>query len=291
MIHRPAVIRHPTVVRHYCSSCFSWHHGPCVRLRSHWPHHTIYIGGTVRVIGYSVPRVYVHRVVVEDAPRVLIRETERTYLSRQERLIDELLRGDAEQRENAARELSDYEDIGTIAALQDALINDAEPAVREAAARSLGQIRSPLAYEALLRMVEAEDDPEVRDAAEQAAQAIVEYVGQDKLSVSSRWPEMTTPDDQLGVYLEDLRFADAKQREKAAGKLHDYPGTQTVAALIDAMINDANEEVREEAAESLGKVGDRMALPFLQWARQHDPDKSTRDDAEDSIEKIYNTIQ
>ena len=49
--------------------------------------------------------------------------------------------------------------------------------------------------------------------------------------------------------------------------------------------------MREEAAESLGKIGDRMALPFLQWAKEHDVDKATQDDAKDAIKDIHQKIQ
>jgi hypothetical protein len=291
--YRPIIRHHPyhrTIVR------------PCYRGWTFWPfaRHHFYFGGTIRILGCTIPRVYVHRVVVSDEPRVIVYDApdvvvhDRVYLSRQERLIEELLRGDTDQREDAARELAEYDNVSAVAALIDALVNDVSPDVREAAARSLGKIESPFAYEALVRVAAIEDDEDVAEAAREAAEVIADEHDDDELTVSERWPEMTDPDaDDLakyGEYLEILRFGNANEREKAAGKLHDFPGTQTVAALIDAMINDANEEVREEAAESLGKVGDRLAMPFLNWTREHDPDKSTRKDAEEAIKKIRNTI-
>ena len=57
------------------------------------------------------------------------------------------------------------------------------------------------------------------------------------------------------------------------------------------MVNDYHDEVREEAAESLGKIGDQVALPFLRWTHNHDSDRSTRKDAEKAMERVRNTFQ
>ena len=100
---------------------------------------------------------------------------------------------------------------------------------------------------------------EVQDAAEDAMDAIAKHYDRETLLLSTRMPPMNTGQAELADYLEDLRFGDADTRKKAADKLDDYPGTQAVAALVNILINDDNDDVREEAAKTLGKLGDRMA--------------------------------
>lgn len=96
---------------------------------------------------------------------------------------------------------------------------------------------------------------------------------------------------QLADYLEDLRFGDAEVRQKAADKLDDYEGGQPVAALINILINDPVSDVREQAAKTLGKIGDRMAIGFLKAAKYNDTEESVRKDANKAIDKIYNAIK
>jgi len=238
-------------------------------------------------------------VVVLDRSPVMVREPRvRTAAasptvvraSQPARSVDQVLRGEPAERLAAARKLAKQKDIQAVAALIDVLINDADGQVRTAAAESLGQIGDPLAYEALLRSAEAEQDEKIQTAAQTSAQTLKPLVEAKGLYVSEVFPPMNEGDTKLADYLQDGRFGDGRAREEAADELAEFKGTQAVAALINLMINDLNEEVREEAAESLGQTGDRMALPFLEWSRLHDPDKSTRNDAEESIGKIRDTI-
>jgi len=262
----------------------------------HWRHpwsypwyHGCWIGGFVGIYGVCAPSVVVREVEVVPVRPALVAPTA-VYVSRQDRLIDELLRGSTEEeRRAAARELGDYNNVSAVAALVDALINDGSDQVRQAAARSLGEIGDPLAYEALVRSAEADD--QTAALAKQAAEAIANRAGRDSLYVSPRRPPMNTGDAKLGDRLQDLRFGDAKTRRDAAGDLHDYPGTQAVAALIDALVNDRDSDVRQEAAKTLGKIGDRMGLGFLKWSRDNDIEKSVQKDADKAVEKVYNTIQ
>ena len=78
---------------------------------------------------------------------------------------------------------------------------------------------------------------------------------------------------KLGDYLETLRFGRADQRERAVRRRGDYKGTQTSVALIDAMINDPDEYVREEAAKQLFELGDGAAVPFIAVAAEDDPSR------------------
>jgi len=267
-----------------------------------------------RTYHYYRPPVYVYesspRVIVRESAPVIVRESRPhletidphpvrvaeykpvvTYIATQQDLIDELLRGEPEERMEATTKLSEHPNIRSVAVLIDALINDADARVRASAAHSLGEIGNPWAYEALLRSAQAEADEKVKQAAEQESEILKEKAETQNIYVSEVFPPMNTGEVKLGEYLEDLRFGEDNQREKAAEKLAKYRGTQTTAALIDTLINDEKGDVREEAAESLGKIGDRMALPFLQWAKEHDVDKATQDDAKDAIKDIHQKIQ
>jgi len=201
------------------------------------------------------------------------------------------MRSSNEERKLAAMQLGQYKNISAVAALLDALINDGSDEVRAAAAKSLGVISDPAAYEALLRAASVEPLGTAKQEMEAAAEGIRMTVGDENVYVSPKMPPMNQGDEKLGQYLEELRYGDAKTREEAADALEKYPGTQTTAALINILINDANSQVREEAAESFQKIRDRMALPFLKWAQLNDPDKEVSKDAEKAVEKIYNTIQ
>ena len=206
-------------------------------------------------------------------------------------MIDSMLRGGPEDRKAAASGLGQYANINSVAVLVDALINDVETEVRAAAAKSLGEIADAGGYEVLLRAIAFEHDEEVVAAATEAAEIIKAKVSEEELPVvSAEMPPMNTGEEILGQYLEELRFGEAGVRKSAADKLGNYPGTQSVTALVDTLINDAHIGAREEAAESLGQIGDRMALPFLKWAEIYDPDKLVRDDAGLAIKKIYDKI-
>ena len=243
----------------------------------------------VRVVT-PAPQVIVSQVGVPSSPPVTYTEAP-VRQTAQEKLIDDLMRATNEDRELAAMQLGQYKNISAVAALLDALINDGSDAVRSAAAKSLSAIGDPAAYEALLRAAAVEPLGTTRQEMEVAAERIRTTVGEENLYVSPKMPPMNQGDEKLGQYLEELRYGNAKVREKAADALEKYPGTQTVAALINILINDTNSQVREEAAESFQKIRDRMALPFLKWAQLNDPDKEVRKDAEKAVKNIYNTIQ
>ena len=69
-----------------------------------------------------------------------------------------------------------------------------------------------------------------------------------------------------------------------------YKSTRAVGALVDALINDNNESVREQAAQSLGKIGDSLALPFLVAAYRGDLEDDVREDAGKAREKIHTLL-
>jgi len=235
--------------------------------------------------------VVVERHVIVREPETIIVEDAVEDASPQEKLIGQLLLAQPNDRESAACELSQFEGISVVAALVDALINDAEVKVRTAAAVSLGKIADPLALEALMRSSMAEQDKAVIEAATIAVQNIRDKAGQKRIYVSEYFPPMNEGKPELGRYLEDLRLGSADQRRHAAKELRHYIGTQAVAALINTLINDPDEKVREETAESLAKITDRMALPFLKAARLSDPNKDVREEADEAIDKIRDCIR
>ncbi len=212
------------------------------------------------------------------------------HVSRQASLIDKATREGSEDRKLAARELSAYRNIASVAVLMDVLINDGNDEVRRAAAKSLGEIGDPTAFEALIRSASAEDSEQVRDEAVAAAEHIKRGASEEELYISPKMPPMNTGKEKLGRLLEEVRFGNHEVREDAVKDLDDYRGTQSVCALIDVLINDPEEDIREDAAQSLGKIGDRMALPFLKWAQYNDPDKEVRKNSQKAVEKIYNAI-
>ncbi|MCP4711101.1 MAG: HEAT repeat domain-containing protein [Planctomycetes bacterium] len=208
----------------------------------------------------------------------------------QTQLIEGALRDGGEGRKAAVRGLGQFRNLHSVAVLVDVVINDVDAEVRAAAAMSLGEIGDPAGYEALLRSAASEHEESAKLAAEAAMAQIKLIAGEDSVYVSPKMPPMNTGDVELGQHLEALRFGDDPSRKEAADNLAGYPGTQSVAALIDTLMNDARDNVREASAESLGKLGDRIALPFLRATQINDPDKSVREEASDAVEKIYDKI-
>jgi hypothetical protein len=269
------------VVHHYPHYGYYYYH--------HYPHY---------IYEPYPPVIVEHPVIVHESAQVVVSQPTQVavqpvavYSSPQQELMDKVLCKDVTDRRRAARDLAEFKNVSAVAVLVDVLINDASVEVRQAAAESLGKIGDPAAYEPLLRSVAAETDEECHQAAQKAARSIEEKLGRDKISVSSQMPPMNRGDKKLLGYLEDLRFGQTDIRKHAADKLRDCKGTQAVAALIDTLINDDNEGVREEAAESLGKMGDHMALPFLKTAQYDDSEKSVRKAAKHAVGKIHDTIQ
>ena len=274
--------------RHHYSYWPSYYYRRPTRYHLPWDRpkvevHTSYTGG-LRFYK-PLPTVIVQQSVSQ--PKVLVQPT--SFVSRQEYLIESVLRHASSDRLLAARELAEYKNVSSIAVLVDVLFSDADWQVRHAAVESLGEIGSTLAYEPLLRIAAGEADEDVRHAAQDAAQAIKEKAGAGLYSGTPRRPQQHGT-QKMAEYLEDLRFGRSVVREKAVKKLKQYRDNRAAAALINTLINDRDKEVRKEAAESLADMADRMALPFLKDARQNDLEKSVRRASEKAVEKIYNTI-
>ena len=240
----------------------------------------------VRIYNPAPPtQVIVKEVAV--APPTVIQEPAVEAVPLQVQLIGSALREGDEVRTSAVLELGKFHNLSSVAALVDVVINDVSPEVRAAAATSLGEIGDPAGYEALLRGAASEQEESAKSAAEAAMGQIKLKAGEESVYVSPKMPPMNTGDMELGQHLEALRFGDDQSRKEAADNLRGFPGTQSVAALIDTLMNDGRDNVRETSAKSLGELGDRLALPFLRAAQINDPDKSVREAASGAVEKIY----
>ena len=288
---RPDQHRRPAVVRlrgrgHYQRPPhrrYDGHHPPRRRGFSLWLYTTVFV--------YRPWPVIVESPVIIQAPATVSVKPNDVYVSTQNRLMDQVLHEQVEQRITAARELGEYRNASSVAVLIDVLVNDADATVRVEAANSLGKIGDPAAYEVLLRIAEADMDADVRDTAEHSTRKIEEQIDTELLHVSDVFPPMNQGDEQLGEYLEDLRFGSSLIRQAAAERLVAHRGTQAVAALINVLINDYDADVRLAAAQSLGEMGDRIALPFLALAAEHDESPSVRQEAEEAIEQINDELR
>jgi len=236
-------------------------------------------------------------VVVEEPAPTVVREAEPApvtksdvlsgaYFENQKNRMNDLIRSESPTvRAMAAEGLADQTPI--IAALIDALINDAESQVRGAAARSLGRLANPIAWAALKQSAKYDEEEAVRGESENAAKRI-ESLGAERPEESAL--PMNTGDEKLAEYMTDLRYGNADDRADAAEDLDNEKGMQAVAALINAVVNDKDAKVRREAAASLGKIGDRMAVPFLQKAAACETTEKTKKEMNKAIDRIREQI-
>ena len=207
-----------------------------------------------------------------------------SFIPREEFLIEAVLRRNRTDRILAARELGNYRKITAVAVLGTVLINDYHPEVRVEAARSLGKIALPPAYEILVRSEASEVDPSVRAAVSEAKKTLEDT--KVEIRVLGDIPAFQHGTQRIKVYLEDLRYGKAESREEAVQKLSKYQDTRVVAALMSVLINDPDKHVRKEAARSLGRIEDRMALPYLEAAQAHDVEETVRKESQRAIETI-----
>lgn len=63
-------------------------------------------------------------------------------------------------------------------------------------------------------------------------------------------------------------------------------GWEAVPLLVDILLDDDNGFLREAAAQMLGDMSDRDALPALRKAARDDPDEQVRDTAEKAIRRL-----
>jgi HEAT repeat protein len=146
-----------------------------------------------------------------------------------------------------------------VAALARAL-HDADGAVRDRAARTLGDRRDP-----------------------DAIPALVAAVGEGRGGRGAVWALTQFDDPRLVAPLAGaLSGPDATARALAAGKLAELGDPGAVPALV-AALRDSDAHVREEAARALGRLGDPAALDPLLYALRSDAGDHVREEAATAV--------
>lgn len=173
-----------------------------------------------------------------------------------------------------------------MAALVEAL-GDASPAVRVAAASSLGQLGDPRAIAALAKALREDTDARVREAAARAlgeiddARAVphllaalkAERAANVRERIVEALREIDDPSAIPGV-IAVLKDPSVGVRRAAVQALSEFDDPSAVPALLD-MVKDEDVEVRKYTAEALGEMEDPAGIDALaQLAR--DPDKDVR---------------
>ncbi|MBS0152600.1 MAG: HEAT repeat domain-containing protein [Nitrospira sp.] len=161
---------------------------------------------------------------------------------------------------------------------QIAALKDGDWAIREDAARLLGQLKDPRAVAPLVTLLR-DQDRSVREAAVDALRVIgppaVEALGvclsEGNLAVQEAASAIlaTTADKRvLTPLLSALRSSDWIVRMHVAQALGRVKNADTVEALIP-LLQDKVKSVREEAATTLAALGD-AAIPYLVQALKHE---------------------
>ena len=135
-------------------------------------------------------------------------------------------------------------------------LEDRDPAMRDRAARALGDLRDARAIPALIAALA---DGRVGRG---AVWALTQFTD----------PRLVAP--LVGA----LSLPDATARALAAGKLAELGDRAAVRGLI-ATLADEDEHVREEAARALGRLGDPAALEPLLGALRDDRGDHVREEA------------
>jgi HEAT repeat protein len=175
-----------------------------------------------------------------------------------EDLLEAVADGDAESAASAAKILGSRGDERAIGALLE-LLRHPEAAARCAAAIALGLIGSESAVPALRNAVQ-DCDREVAMQASVALQRIGDE-GSEEAACASLIAEMDA--------------ADPERRALAARALGGLIDLDAVEPLISAL-SDPSAQVREDAAGSLGWIGDTRAIPPLSSLGFTDPDPLVR---------------
>lgn len=145
------------------------------------------------------------------------------------------------------------------------LLNDKKEFVRQQAAYALGETHSPTAVEGLVTALERDKQPSVRGAAAVALGVIADESASSYLTrtfdpgfvVSPRFNQKGKRKDETDRFVQRAAIRSLGQMRSRA----------SVPALVAAMTNEKmNDDVRREAALSLGLIGDVTAVPVLRAA-------------------------
>jgi len=170
---------------------------------------------------------------------------------------------DHEVREEAARALGRIRSPDAVDVLL-ACLRDPHSSIRPQAARALGQIGDPRAVEALTRCLESAS----ADLRQACADALHDIAGREPAPPSPRATRalrtMERADDDVPAadIIARLDDADHEVREEAARALGRIRSPQAVESLI-RHLRDPNSTIRPQAARALGQIGDRRAIEAL----------------------------
>ncbi|KAA3656233.1 MAG: TIR domain-containing protein [Chloroflexi bacterium] len=142
-------------------------------------------------------------------------------------------------RENAAKQLGSLGDPTAGEALIKAL-GDQDSDVRYFAARSLGQLQIETAQRPLIRLLEQDDDPDVRASAAVALGCLDDP-------------------NAIGALVEQLNHPDRFVRAGVLDALGQLKATSTVNQIIHIMRNDPISDVRAAAQNALCAIGGQRA--------------------------------
>ncbi len=168
---------------------------------------------------------------------------------------------DPTTRARAAEALGEFLSSGGVVPVATALVKDASPQVRAAAASALNRLNS-VGPNNELALALSDGEPAVRLSAIRAAMHVQ---GFSDVAAVARLVSDTSVD----------------VRRHAASALGSMKAKDSVAALIalTSSTQEIDAVVRAEAAHALGLIGDRAAQAALVTASEHDPDMSVRDAA------------
>lgn len=147
--------------------------------------------------------------------------------------------------------LAERGDESAVPILSARLARDKDQFVRKAAAYGLGRFHEGERTAALASAL-SDKDPEVRAAA--------------AISLADHADAEAVP--PLASALSDKNDFVRAKAARALG-VNGRSAVQTVPALIALLTKDEDGEVKRQAADALGQIGDRSALPALERARHH----------------------
>jgi HEAT repeat protein len=189
-----------------------------------------------------------------------------------DRIIEALKDSSAIVRAAAVRALGASQNGRAVEPLM-AIVRDESSTLRSQASAALGRL-GDVAIAALISALR-DAHPSVRSL---AAEALGDIGSREAVSALIELVKT----DQSGARLEALEAL--SKRKKAIAVLAQFRDPRARDALITAL-NDANEEVREIAAASLGDVGEQKDLPLLERLADRDQSADVRDAAVKSIER------
>ena len=187
-----------------------------------------------------------------------------------------------EERLEAAMQLERLKGESAFAALASA-VNDSSPQVRAAVVAGLAERGDEAAVPILVTRLSKDKDKFVRKT---IAYALGRFHGGERtaaLATALRDKELEIraaaavslgdhPDADslapLAIALSDKSDFVRAHAARALG-VNGRSAVQTVAALIVMLTKDEDGEVRRQAANALGQIGDRSALPALHRAKRH----------------------